>query len=120
MKASELLAGLAKVRVKSQSGVNFERRLHSSFQGKAISQLLSLDSMQICKPTKEQVSFRSSVLPNIKVSSGKSGCQVFSGFLQPSLSGPKAQQKMMTSLGPEQTQSFSRNWDFQNGDPGDY
>ena len=83
-------------------------------------QPLSLDSKQICQPTQEQVAFRSSVLPPTTASSGKGGCQVFSGFLQPSLSGSKAQQELATNLAPEPTQSFPGNRDFQNGVPGDH
>ena len=118
-KASELLAGLAKVRI-DQSGFNFERRLHSSFHGKATSLPFSLDSKQICQPNQKQVAFRSTVLPHTKASSGKGGCQVFSGLLEPSLSGSKTQQEMATNIGPEQTQYFPRNRDVQNVDPGDH
>ena len=86
-KASELLPSLAKVGFKSQSNVSFKRRLQSSFQGKAITQLLSPDCEQICKSPQEQGPLGSYSLSNIKASRRK-------GFLQPSFSGSEAQQKM--------------------------
>ena len=120
-KASELLASLAKVGFKSQSGINFERRLQSSCQGKATTLPLSLDCEQICKSPQEQGPSGSSSLSNTKTSGRESGCQVISGFLQSSFSGSKAQQKMASNFGLEQTQYFfSGHKDIQNGDPRDH
>ena len=59
-KASELLASLAKVGFKSQSGFIAEGWLQSSFQGKATTQPLSLDCEQICKSPQEQGPLESS------------------------------------------------------------
>ena len=72
-KASEFLASLAKFGVKSQSGVHFKRRLHSALQGKATSQLLSLDCKQVCQPTPEQVFYRSFDFLDTKASGIKFG-----------------------------------------------
>ena len=92
-KASELLASLAKVGFKSQSGFGVERRVQSPFQGKATSQPLSLDCEQICKSRQEQGPFRSSGLPHSQESHGKSGCPVIPGLLQPSFASSQTQQK---------------------------
>ena len=67
--------------------------LLSALQRKATSQQVSLDCKQVCKPTEKQVSRRNFGLPNSKASCRKSGCQVFTGLLQPALSCSKAQQK---------------------------
>ena len=58
---------------------------------------------------------------NSEASHRKGGCQVISGLLQPSpVFGSKAQQKMASNLGSEQTQSFPGHKDLQNGDPRDH
>ena len=119
-KASELLASLAKAGCKSQSGFSTEGWLQSSFQGKAISRALSLDCEQIFKPPQEQGSFGSSDLFNTKESRRKGGCQVLSGFLQPSFSGSKTQQKMATNRGPKPTRSFPNHQHVQDGNSGDH
>ena len=67
--------------------------LLSALQRKATSQQVSLDCKQVCKPTEKQVFRRNFGLPNSKASCRKSGCQVFTGLLQPALSCSKAQQK---------------------------
>ena len=105
--------------VQSQSSFSAKGRLQSSFQGKATTQPLSFDCEQICKSPQKQSSFGSSGLSNTKASCRKGGCQVISGFLQPSFSGSKAQQKMASNLGPEQARSFPGHKHLQNGDPRD-
>ena len=118
-KIPELLASLAKVEFKSQGSFPSEGRLLSSFQGKATSQLLSLDCEQICKPLQKQGPGRSSVVPKTKASSGKGGCQVLTGFLQPTLPGPKTQRAMAPNLGSKPTQSLPVNKQVQDGNSGD-
>ena len=119
-KASELLASLARVGFKSQSGFGVERRVQSPFQGEATSQPLSLDCEQICKSCQEQGPFRSFCLPHPKEGSGKSGCQVIPGLLQPSFSSSQAQQQMASHFGFKHSQSFPRDKSFQNGNSRDH
>ena len=114
-KTPELLASLAKVGFKSQSSFPSRGRLLSSFQGKATSQPLSLDCEQICKPFQKQGPGRSSVVTKTKASSGKGGCQVLAGFLQPTLPSPKTQRTMASDLGSKPTQALSVNRHFQDG-----
>ena len=104
---------------KSKSNLSTEGRLHPSFQGKATSQPLSLDCQQVCKPVQKQGPVRSSVSTETKASSRKGGCQVLAGFLQPPFLGSKAQRKVATNPGPEQTQPLPRDKDFQDGNSGD-
>ena len=118
-KASELLASLAKVGFKSQGSVSSEGRVFSSIQGKATSQPLSLGSEQVRKSHQKQGPCGSPVRPKTKTSSGKGGCPVFPGFLQPTFSGPKTQWEMETNSGSKQTQSFPSHRHFQDGNPGD-
>ena len=106
----------AKVGFKSQGSFPSEGRLLSSFQGKATSQPLSLDCEQICKPLQKQGPGKSSVVPKTKASSGKGGCQVLAGFLQPTLPGPKT---MAAHLGSKPTQSLPVNKQVQDGNSGD-
>ena len=118
-RSSELLASLAKVGLKSQGSVTSEGRVFSSIQGKATSQPLFLGCEQVRKSHQKQGPFGSSILPKTKTSSGKGGCQVFPGFLQPTFSGPKTQWEMETNSGSKQTQSFPSHRHFQEGNPGD-
>ena len=118
-KASELLASLAKVGFKSQGGVSSEGWIFSSIQGKATTQPLSLDCEQICKSHQKLGPSRISVFSKTKTSRRKSGCQVFSGFLQLALSGPETQWKMAANFGSQQTQPFPGHKHFQNGNSGD-
>ena len=118
-KASELLASLAKVGFKSQGSVSSEGRIFSSIQGKATSQPLSLGCEQVRKSHQKQGPRGSSIRPKTKTSSGKGGCPVFPGFLQPTFSGPKTQWEMETNSGSKQTQSFPSHRHFQDGNPGD-
>ena len=119
-KASKLPASLAKVGFKSQSGFGVERWVQSPFQGKATSLPLSLDCEQICKSRQEQGPFRSSCLPHPKEGSGKSGCQVIPGLLQPSFSCSQTQQQMASHFGFERSQSLPRDKNFQNGNSRDH
>ena len=100
--------------------LSFERRVQSPFQGKATSQPLSLDCEQICKSRQEQGPFRSSCLPHPKEGSGKSGCQVIPGLLQPSFSSSQAQQQMASRFGFKHSQSFPRDKNLQNGNSRDH
>ena len=51
------------------------------------------------------------LLPHPKEGSGKSGCQVITGLLQPSFSGSQTQQQMASHFGFKHSQSFPRDKD---------
>ena len=78
-----------------------------------------LDCEQICESHQKQGPSGSSIFSKTKTSRRKGGCQVFSGFLQLSLSGPKAQWEMEANSGSKQTQSFPSHKHVQNGNSRD-
>ena len=115
---SVLLASLANHGFKSAGSLYPERRLHSTLQAKTRLNQVPSGSKWLCEPHQKHVSQRSSAKSHEKVGSGKGGCQVLPGILQPPFPGSQAQRQMETHTRPESIEPFSQHGHFQDGNSG--
>ena len=111
---------MARSRCKPKGGLDFAKGIHATLQNQTPSDPFTSDQEWLCSPGKKQVPQRGFARSHKQVGSGKSGCPVIPGLLQPVVSSPKAQQKMETNLGPQQTESIFANGNFQDGNTGNY
>ena len=118
-KVAKILASLAKHGCKSSGSLYPQGGLHSSLQAETPFGQIPLGSKWLCQSYKESVVKRGSLKSQKKVGSGKGGCQVVPGFLQPSFSGSETKQEMEANLGSESVKCIPQHRHFQNGNPGD-
>ena len=118
-KTSTVLAYLARNGCKSSGGLSSEGQLHSSLQTEAPFDKVSLGSKWLREYHQKPVSKRSLGQSHRKVGSRKSGCQVVSGLLQPTLPSSQTKQKMEANLGSKSAKSTLEDQFFQDGNSGD-
>ena len=116
---TEILASLARFECKSSSSLHPRGGLHPSLQAKTPFNQVSIGSKQLCKSNQKHVSQRRSRKSHEKVGSGKGGCQVLPGVLQPPFPGSQTQQEMEANSGFESLKSVPQHGYLQDGNPGD-
>ena len=78
------------------------------------------DSKRLCKPHHKHVPKRSPGKSHAQVGSGKGGCQLVPGLLQPTFSSSQTQQEMEANLRSKSAQFVPQYRHLQNGNSGDY
>ena len=89
------------------------------FKQKAPFNKVPLDSKRLLKPNQEYIPKRSPYKSHEQVGSGKGGCQVVPGLLQPSFPGSQTKQKMEANLRSKSAQFVPQYRHLQNGNSGD-
>ena len=84
---------MAKAGCKSKGGFNFERGIHATLQNQTPSDPVSPDQECLCSSGEKQFPKRSIIGSHKQIGSGRSGCAVIPGLLQPAISGPKPNNK---------------------------
>ena len=118
-KVAKILASLAKHECKSSRSLSPQGGLHSSLQAETPFGQVPLGSKWLRQSNKESGFKRGLPKSHEKVGSRKSGCQVFPGLLQPSLSGSETKQEVEANLGSESVKCIPQHRHFQNGNPRD-
>ena len=115
----KILASLTRFGCKSSSSLHPQGGLHPSLQAKTPFNQVPIGSKRLCKSNQKHVSQRSSRKSHEKVGSGKGGCQVLPGILQPPFPGSQTQQEMEANSGFESLKSVPQHGYLQDGNPGD-
>ena len=106
VQASKVLANLAGSRGRSENSSNLERGLHPSFPDPANSYKVSYCRKPLCQSPQEQLPVGGITSAYRQKCSGTGPQSNISGFLQWTISSPKAQQEMETNTGPKQLKLF--------------
>ena len=116
VQASKPLANLAGSRGRSENSLNLERGLHPSFPDPANSYKVSNCRKPLCQSPQEQLPVGGITSAYRQKCSGTGPQLNISGFLQSTISNPKAQQQMEANTGPKQPKPFPQGGKIQNGD----
>ena len=100
------LANLAGSRGRSENSSNLERGLHPSFPDPANSYKVSNCCKPLCQSPQEQLPVGGITSAYRQKCSGTGPQSNISGFLQSTISSPKAQQQMEANTGPKQPKLF--------------
>ena len=116
---STVLAYLARKGCESSGSLCSKGWLHTSLQTQAPFNKGPFDSKRLCKPNQKHVPKRRPCKSHAQVGSGKGGCQVVPGLLQPTFSSSQTQQKMEANRRSKSTQFVPQYRYLQNGNSGD-
>ena len=118
--SAKVLAGLALSGFKSKGSVHTKGRVFPALQSKTPPIKVTCDSKWLFRSSKKRASQRSLTGSNSKTGSRKGSSSNISGFLQPVISGTKAQQQMEAHSRPESTQFVPSVGLLQDGSPRDH
>ena len=119
-KTSELLKTLVVPRCRPEGDSNLERGLHPPFLGPAIFDKVPFSRKLLCQSSQEQLPVRG-ITSAYGQKRGRIGPQSnIPRVFQPTLFGSQTQQEMEANTGSEQTESFPKDGEIQNGDTGNH
>ena len=116
---STILTYLARNGCESSGSICSKGWLHTSLQKQAPFNKDPFDSKWLCKSNQKHVLKRCSGQSHAQVGSRKGGCQVLTGFLQPTFSSSQTQQEMEANLRFKSAQLVPQYRYLQNGNSGD-
>ena len=106
--------------IKSKGSVHTKGRVLPALQSKTPSVKVTSDSQWLCRPSKKQTSKRVFAGLNPKTGGRKGISFLFSGFLQPVISGTKAQQQVEAHSIPQSAEFVPSDSFLQDGNPRDH
>ena len=118
--SAKVLAGLALSGFKSKGSLHTKGRLLSTLQSKTPLVKVTGHSQSLCGSGQKQEPKRLLTGPDPKTGARKGVGHFISGFLQPVISGSKAQQQMETHTRPQSVELIPSISLLQDGNPGDH
>ena len=119
-KTSKLLENLDVSRGRSKNNTDFEGGLHPPFQDPATSYKIPNSHKLLCQSSQEQLPVRGITSAYRQECGGISSQSNFPRVFQPTFSGSQTKQQMEADLRFEQTESFPKNGEIQDGNTRDH
>ena len=119
-KTSKLLENLDVSRGRSKNNTDFEGGLYPPFQDPATSYKIPNSHKLLCQSSQEQLPVRGITSAYRQECDGISSQSNFPRVFQPTFSGAQTKQQMETDLGSEQSESFPKNGEIQDGNTRDH
>ena len=119
-KTSKLLENLDVSRGRSKNNTDFEGGLYLPFQDPATSYKIPNSHKLLCQSSQEQLPVRGITSAYRQECGGISSQSNFPRVFQPTFSGSQTKQQMETDLRSEQTESFPKNGEIQDGNTRDH
>ena len=118
--SAKVLAGLALSGFKSKGSVHTKARVFPALQSTTPPIQVTCDSKWLCKSSKKRTAQRSLTGSNSKTGISKGSSSNIPGFLQPVISGTKAQQQMEAHSRPKSPEFVPSASLLQDGNPRDH